>query len=753
MTAEQNGLTSIIIVTRNQLALTKQCVESIRRNTAAADYELIVIDNGSDDGTDEWASAQPIAKLVLNGHNAGFPKACNQGLRLSAGRFVMLLNNDTIVTPGWLDGLKQALLSDPSVGAVGPVTNSASYWTEVPASYGTVEELDQFAVSRKEADSGDLAAGREERIKLVGFCLLLRREAYEAAGPLDERFGIGNYEDDDYSLRLRLLGYKLLLCRNVFIHHYGSASFKAEKERFADLIENNKKLFAEKWGFDSEALAIREDRIILLDEMGLLRAETRKEPLRLLEIGCGCGATLLRLKSSVPSAVLYGAERNEGAARVAAAAGFRLVAEIEESGLHTDKGVEPAGLDGIIIGEAAKPLDAEGLKALAGLLKPGGWIVASYPNRHYYKLLLRYLRLAAGEISPPPDEAEGASQLYSVEQAVQLAEEAGLETLHCKLLIDSSEASGSGMAAHASKAADLEALERLASVGRHIEGRTAAERFLLLVRLPGDTAAIGEPSGGEAGEAAMIEQNDVVFSGERLVINRDVKANFTDVYEEHLCRYELASQYVHGLRVLDAACGAGYGTAMLKQAGAVEAVGVDIDPVSVGLASRDYGGAGISFEQSDVLRLPYEDGSFDAVVSFETIEHVANGVDWISESARVLREGGLFIVSTPNRTVTNPPLYFEEQPQNEFHRFEYRTSELLGELLVHYDIEAVYGQNPVDDSRFASLNWLRQSCGLPPGRSADRIMASSSHEPVPLSQFKSSEPMYVIAMCRKKRSV
>ncbi|MFF2092521.1 methyltransferase domain-containing protein [Paenibacillus sp. NPDC058174] len=744
---DKNNMTSIIIVTRNQLTLTKQCIDSIRRNTAAGSYELILVDNGSDDGTAVWAAEQTDVKVIANKDNAGFPKACNQGLQHAAGSFLLLLNNDTLVTPGWLTGLQRCLTSDAAIGAVGPVTNSASYWSAIPASYTTLEELDQFAEAlSSSAKAAGTQGSWEERIKLVGYCMLLKREAYEAAGELDERYGVGNFEDDDYSIRLKLAGYKLMLCKDTFIHHYGSASFREEEQLYVRTFEKNSRIFRDKWGFSAEqGLLIRIDIAGLVEREAKLPARggevtSTGETFKLLELGCGCGATLLRLKSLYPGAELLGLERNAEASRIAAASGIQLL----EGDDPSQWAIAPGTLDGIVIGEAQWGVSVEKLQLLSTLLKPAGWLAGDFDNRHYYRSLLRYLNPLNGEAG---FQGEGT---YAIEQVQELYEAAGLINLSIHLQEDGSENRDKRISE-----AEFTALERMIDTKYDVTGRLTSSRFSVYGQINTDirkTVPAAVPEQPDTSAMPLIEQNDVRFSGERLVVNQEVKTHYTDVYEEHLSRYELACRYVNGLRVLDAACGAGYGSAMLSQAGAVEVLGVDVDSDSVRLAERDYSRAGVRFAVADVLALPFADEEFDAVISFETIEHVDQGAAWIAESARVLKAGGLFIVSTPNRTVTNPPLYYEEQPFNTFHRFEYRTAELAGELLVHYDIEAMFGQNPVDDSRFASMNWLRQMSGLEQGREASRIMEPQGHQPIPLAQFKSTEPMYVIAVCRKKRA-
>jgi O-antigen biosynthesis protein len=726
-------LTSIVLVTYNKLDYTKQCIESVRQHTKLGSYELIAIDNGSTDGTVEWLEKQKDVRVLANGYNAGFPKACNQGLVLAQGELLMLLNNDTLVTSRWLEGLKEALLSDPSVGAVGPVTNNASYLTGIPVSYRTMDEMEQFAVAFNQSDP----AKWEERLKLIGYCLLIRRQAYEKIGPLDERFGMGNFEDDDYSLRLRLAGYKLLLCGDTFIHHYGSVSFSEDSVMYKRVLAENCIEFIGKWGFHpAYGMVIRGDMIDIIE-----REVVQGFQQTTLEIGCGSGATLLRLRHQRPGSRLYGVEQLEAAARIAEACGI----EVFRSEQPEDWSIEDGELDGILIGNVhMSMMDAQtGEKwwsRLIRMLKPGGWIVVSFLNRRYF----RYANL--------PPEAD--QLLFTTEKAERMLAQAGVSVHKLMLVSDNCTAE------------DEAELERVTGLIQEVSREElATSYFLCFARKPiaqieheksvnqsvlEETDSV-RPDSLASAEHAIKEQNDVQFTGERLVVSCNVKANLKDVYDEHMHRYQLAGQLVAGLHVLDAACGTGYGSLMLREAGAVSVTGVDIDGPSVERAKIDYCQDGITFMQGDVLQLPFTDESFDAVVSFETIEHVPKGAAWIREAARVLKVGGLFIVSTPNRAVTNPTIYFEERPFNPHHLFEYRTSELLGELLESFLIEELYGQNWFDDSRFAAMRWLRAANRQQMDREAGHRTPITGSEPIPFHIYKSSEPMYVIAVCRKKK--
>jgi GT2 family glycosyltransferase/Flp pilus assembly protein TadD len=250
---EERPSVSMIILTFNQLKYTKKCIESVRRHTPEA-HEILFVDNGSKDGTVKWlrrlVQENPSYKLIENGKNLGFAKGCNQGIQASSGEYILLMNNDVIVTTGWLGGMLRCLKSGPDVGIVGPMTNSISGPQKVPgADYGSITRLDEYARSFRERNEGRRIPAK----RIVGFCMLFRRELMEKVGFLDEQFGSGNFEDDDFCLRAALEGYRNLIAGDVFIHHYGSRSFIGNKIDYTDALSRNRKIFQKKWqGIDAK---------------------------------------------------------------------------------------------------------------------------------------------------------------------------------------------------------------------------------------------------------------------------------------------------------------------------------------------------------------------------------------------------------------------------------------------------------------------------------------------------------------------
>ncbi len=240
---------SVIVVTHDNHMFTRMCLETVLANTEYPAIELIVVDNRSTDGTPEYlrhlARSNPNVRLVMNGANLGFASACNQGLAVARGRILVLLNNDAMVPPGWLARLTGALESS-EVGLAGPVTNRIGNEAEVEVDYDTWRGYLQES-GRRAAEY----AGRTFDIPtLTMFCLAMRRDAYRAIGPLDQRFGLGMLEDDDYSLRARTGGYRVVCLEDTLVHHFGESSFGklVPSGKYNELLDTNKRLFEEKWG-------------------------------------------------------------------------------------------------------------------------------------------------------------------------------------------------------------------------------------------------------------------------------------------------------------------------------------------------------------------------------------------------------------------------------------------------------------------------------------------------------------------------
>ena len=270
MNLNHPGKASIIILTRNGLEYTRQCLESVFVKTSYPEYEIIVVDNASQDGTvdylEETSANRSDFLIILNKQNEGFARSNNQGANTATGEYLVFLNNDTVVTHGWLTRLVE-YLQDSSIGMIGPVTNSASNESKIRVSYESIDDLDQFAQEYTQSHSGESF----EIGTLAFFCVALKAERYRDIGPLDERFGLGMFEDDDYAIRMKNAGYKIVCAEDVFIHHWGGASFlKLDPYQYWLLFKENRRKFEEKWKINwqphLQRAELLPDQVIQLNE-------------------------------------------------------------------------------------------------------------------------------------------------------------------------------------------------------------------------------------------------------------------------------------------------------------------------------------------------------------------------------------------------------------------------------------------------------------------------------------------------------
>lgn len=236
---------SIIIPAFNQIEYCRQCVNSVRAYTPEP-QRLILVDNGSTDGVGEFFDSFPGACVVHAGTNRGFAGGVNLGLARAEGH-VVLLNGDTLVPEGWLGRLQRALLPSDTVGMVGPMSNCVSGGQQIDGlTFTTPDEINAFARDLESRNYGRL----RDTTRLVGFCLMIRDRVWREVGLLDEGYGIGNFEDDDYCLRVLQAGYRLCVAEDAFVFHYGGRTFPGmgvTDEKWRALIAENQRRFHEKW--------------------------------------------------------------------------------------------------------------------------------------------------------------------------------------------------------------------------------------------------------------------------------------------------------------------------------------------------------------------------------------------------------------------------------------------------------------------------------------------------------------------------
>lgn len=236
---------SIVIPAWNEWELTRACLETLRPTLGVRD-EVIVVDNGSEDGTAAGLRRYSWAKVVSHETNLGFAAGCNSGASVATRDVVIFLNNDTLLPSRWLDPLLDPF-SDPAVGATGPRSNFVSgpqLVNDVGYDPSRMPELNRFARSWRESHRGLTT----EVHRLVGFCLAVRRDLLEELGGFDERFGLGGHEDDDLCLRISAAGRTLLIADASFVHHHGHRTFVANGVDWFALQQRNGNVLEQKYG-------------------------------------------------------------------------------------------------------------------------------------------------------------------------------------------------------------------------------------------------------------------------------------------------------------------------------------------------------------------------------------------------------------------------------------------------------------------------------------------------------------------------
>lgn len=225
----------IVIAVWNKKELTRNCIESIARNTHSP-YRLIIIDNASDEPAKSYLEglkndSRLEVTLIRNQENLGNTLAVNQGLRASGASFVCNLDNDIIVTRGWLDEMIAVAQKREDIGLVIPSPDQKRL-VKSPS----VSDIEEYAASR--------SVFKGEYVELggaVGYCVLIKRKVIETIGVWDERFSPGYFDDAEYSARAQKAGFLSVCARAAFVYHKEHGSFNNKHRE--ELFRKNRQLF------------------------------------------------------------------------------------------------------------------------------------------------------------------------------------------------------------------------------------------------------------------------------------------------------------------------------------------------------------------------------------------------------------------------------------------------------------------------------------------------------------------------------
>lgn len=256
----QPGVVSIVIPLYNQLAYTQSCLQSLR-TTTHVDTEIILIDNASSDGTGAYITTQNDVTIISNDDNRGCSGAWNQGAQAASGKWIVILNNDVLLSTGWLEGLLEAA-SRLGLDIVTPAIREGEY------NYN----IDTYARDFTSRMKNVVRRGR-----VNGICFMVHRRVFDAIGGFDENFHIGQYEDTDFFLRASQAGFSLGTVGCSFLHHFGSVtqnSIKTTKVVKPYALEN-KAYFIRKWKLPWWKRTLIRNADKLANRLHTLRERTR----------------------------------------------------------------------------------------------------------------------------------------------------------------------------------------------------------------------------------------------------------------------------------------------------------------------------------------------------------------------------------------------------------------------------------------------------------------------------------------------
>jgi len=241
---------SVVVVNWNTRDLLRDCLASLPHDAEAVQLEVIVVDNGSEDGSAEMVAEEfPSARLLRNEENLGFVRANNQGLRVSRGEYAWMLNSDTRALPGCVERLVEVAASDPKIGAVAPkllnpdgsYQYSAGRFARVLLKMLPAGFEDRY---NRAFDQEAMAATQPLRVDwLVGAALLCRREVLDQVGPLDERYLMW-LDDMDWCRKLARVGLGRVFVPDAHVMHYGRQSAaKLQSEEFIGQLLDSEYLY------------------------------------------------------------------------------------------------------------------------------------------------------------------------------------------------------------------------------------------------------------------------------------------------------------------------------------------------------------------------------------------------------------------------------------------------------------------------------------------------------------------------------
>lgn len=282
----QLPLISVIVLAYNNLEYTKLCIESIFQNVSQFNFELITVNNGSNDGTKEYFHSLPKHKIINFKENMGISKGFNEALNNVEGKYILYVSNDIVLTKKSIDNLLRISNLENKFGMIVPACNFSSNYQQVNLEYNNIQQMRNTAELYNNYNNIYY-----EKMRLIPYVFFTHTSLMKELGGLGEEYGYGGFDDDDISFRIRRKGYKLIFAKGTFVHHFGSKT--SSKVINIDMLSENRNKFINKFGIDSwSGTKINWSVVNYIDYN-----RKKNDHIKILGIDCLIGADLLEIKN------------------------------------------------------------------------------------------------------------------------------------------------------------------------------------------------------------------------------------------------------------------------------------------------------------------------------------------------------------------------------------------------------------------------------------------------------------------------
>jgi O-antigen biosynthesis protein len=260
---------SFVLLCFNKWNLTKQAIttliESLNPSYFERGIQLIIVNNGSVDETKfglinmerKYKDKLQIKTVHLD-ENMGYPVGINSGLEHCNGEIITIISNDLVFPENWMDGLERAIENDHTIGVAVPYLTYASGPQHTGASFQSLDDMKVYAQNFMQSNRDTIYYLN----RVIGAVMVFRKKVIELIGGNDFWYGVGNYDDDDWSLRIRISGHRLALVGSSFVHHLGSMTYKEDSNSYSSALEGNYQKFMKKWKLSSFDYFAKEELIL-----------------------------------------------------------------------------------------------------------------------------------------------------------------------------------------------------------------------------------------------------------------------------------------------------------------------------------------------------------------------------------------------------------------------------------------------------------------------------------------------------------